>query len=75
VNVDKHFDHLLAQQRELIGDYFKQSGAAMPAAQAEKQAEKQADAEPGDPGEAGPVGGPGGAAEGAHVAADQPRVW
>jgi hypothetical protein len=71
VNVDKHFDHLLAQQRELIGDYFKQSGAAMPAA----QAEKQADAEPGDPGEAGPVGGPGGAAEGAHVAADQPRVW
>jgi len=24
-NVDKHFDHLLAQQRELIGEYFKQS--------------------------------------------------
>ena len=71
VNVDKHFDHLLAQQRELIGDYFKQSGAAMPAA----QAEKQADAEPGDPGKAGPVGGPGGAPEGARVAADQPRVW
>jgi hypothetical protein len=25
-NVDKHFDQLLAQQRELIGEYFKQSG-------------------------------------------------
>jgi hypothetical protein len=71
VNVDKHFDHLLAQQRELIGEYFKQSGAAMPAA----QAEKQADAEPGDPGKAGPVGGPAGAPEGARVAADQPRKW
>jgi hypothetical protein len=71
VNVDKHFDHLLAQQRELIGEYFKQSGAARPAA----QAEKQADAEPGDPGEAGPVGGPAGAPESARAAADQPRVW
>ena len=74
VNVDKHFDHLLAQQRELIGEYFKQSGAARPAAQAE-QAEKQADAEPGDPGETGPVGGPAGAPESPRVAADQPRVW
>ncbi len=25
-NVDKHFDVLLAQQRELISEYFKQSG-------------------------------------------------
>jgi len=30
-NVDKHFDHLLAQQRELISEYFKQSPAAKPA--------------------------------------------
>ncbi len=30
-NVDKHFDHLLAQQRELISEYFKQSPAAEPA--------------------------------------------
>ena len=67
VNVDKHFDHLLAQQRELIGEYFHQSSAARPAA--------QADAEPGDPGEAGPVGGPAGAPESARVVADQPRVW
>ena len=41
-NVDKHFDQLLAQQRELISEYFKQSGAARPADQAE--------AEPGTPG-------------------------
>ena len=75
VNVDKHFDHLMTQQRELIGEYFKQSGAAMPAAQAEMQAERQADAERGDPGEAGPVGGPAGAPDSARIAADQPRVW
>ena len=27
-NVDKHFDQLLAHQRELISDYFRQSGPA-----------------------------------------------
>jgi hypothetical protein len=27
-NVDKHFDQLLAQQRELISDYFRQPGPA-----------------------------------------------
>jgi hypothetical protein len=27
-NVDKHFDQLIAQQRELISEYFKQSNAA-----------------------------------------------
>jgi hypothetical protein len=26
-NVDKHFDQLLAQQRDLISEYFKQAGA------------------------------------------------
>jgi hypothetical protein len=31
-NVDKHFDQLLAQQRELISDYFRQSAAAQAAA-------------------------------------------
>src|SRR6202000_2470609 len=25
-NVDKHFDQLMAQQRELISDFFRQSG-------------------------------------------------
>ena len=29
-NVDKHFDQLIAQQRELISEYFKQSDAAGP---------------------------------------------
>jgi hypothetical protein len=29
-NVDKHFDQLLAQQRELISEYFRQPGAAEP---------------------------------------------
>jgi hypothetical protein len=59
-NVDKHFDELLAQQRELIGEYFKQSGAGQ---------------EPGHPGDAAPAGGPAGAPEGTRVAADQPRTW
>jgi hypothetical protein len=30
-NVDKHFDQLLAQQRELISEYFRQSAMARPA--------------------------------------------
>jgi hypothetical protein len=30
-NVDKHFDHLLARQRELISEYFRQSAGAGPA--------------------------------------------
>ena len=30
-NVDKHFDQLLAQQRELISEYFRHSAAARPA--------------------------------------------
>ena len=71
VNVDKHFDHLLAQQRELISEYFRQSGAARPAA----QAGGRADTEPGDTGDAGPTGGPAGAPDSARVAADQRRAW
>jgi hypothetical protein len=43
-NVDKHFDQLLAQQRELISDYFGQSAAAQPSV-------------PGDDGEARPRAG------------------
>jgi len=55
-NVDKHFDHLLARQRELIGEYFKQSSAAKPAAGPADQAgaepagpADQAGAEPAGP--------------------------
>jgi hypothetical protein len=32
-NVDKHFDQLLARQRELISEYFEQSAATKPAAE------------------------------------------
>ena len=77
-NVDKHFDHLMAQQRELISEYFKQSNTTRPGAPADQAGADQADAagqvetEPGDA--TGPASGAG-VPEGARVAADQPRVW
>ncbi len=78
-NIDKHFDHLLAQQRELISDYFKQSSATRPAADAADQAGAErasvAGQEPGDPGEAAPADGAAGAPESARVIADHPRAW
>ena len=78
-NVDKHFDHLLAQQRELISEYFKQSSATRPAVgdadQAGAEPASVAGQEPGDPGEAAPAGGPAGAPESARVTADHPRAW
>ena len=73
-NVDKHFDQLLAQQRELISDYFSQSPTART----------------GEPGAAGtrtdaepdvthpypdPAGGQSGPREGAGARADPPRAW
>jgi hypothetical protein len=79
-NVDKHFDQLLAQQRDLISEYFKQSPAAT-----------QAGADPDDhdgtvapdhPGVRGAPGDSGSASRGqadnppgASVAAEPPRVW
>ena len=78
-NVDKHFDQLLAQQRELIGEYFKQSNASRPPGGPEDQAGTelggaagQAGTEPGDPGD---VGGSASVPESARAVADQPRVW
>ena len=44
-NVDKHFDVLLAQQRELISEYFKQSGLRRPA-ESEQDGTAQAEAAP-----------------------------
>jgi hypothetical protein len=77
-NVDKHFDQLLAQQRELISDYFRQPGPAGSAAGAQPagQAGSADQPEPGprarqDPGPGGPATPP----EGVGVAADQPRAW
>jgi len=70
-NVDKHFDQLLAQQRELISDYFRQSPVAPghdPAGQAEGYPETTEE----------PAGGPGfpaPPAETTRVTAEQPRVW
>ena len=63
-NVDKHFDLLLAQQRELIFEYFRQSAAARHA----DALPAQADANPIEPRQ---PGGP----EGAGVAAEPPRAW
>jgi hypothetical protein len=61
-NVDKHFDQLLAQQRELISDYFRQPGPAGSAAGAQPD---------GPDGPGGPTTPP----EGVAVATDQPRAW
>ncbi len=78
-NVDKHFDQLLAQQRELISEYFRQSAAARRA----DGLPAQADANPIEPrqpgGQAGPAGqvgyaGQAGTPEGAGVATP-PRAW
>jgi hypothetical protein len=70
-NVDKHFDQLLAQQRELISEYFKQSSVAKPAGCIPGQAET----ETGGPTDPGPSVGPANAHKSARVAADPPRVW
>jgi len=89
-NVDKHFDQLLAQQRELISDYFRQPGpagsaagarpaGAPPAGQAgsagQPETDPRARRDPG-PSPDGPLpGGPATPPEGVGVAADQPRAW
>jgi hypothetical protein len=77
-NVDKHFDQLLAQQRELISDYFRQpgpagsAGGAQPAGQAGSADQPEIDPRARrDPGPGGPATPP----EGVSVAADQPRAW
>jgi hypothetical protein len=46
-NVDKHFDQLLAQQRELISDYFRESTAAKPGEPAAPEAALPEPAAPG----------------------------
>ena len=77
-NVDKHFDQLLAQQRELISDYFRQSTGATPTAATPTGATPAETAPPGAPQAlAGPRDGR--AADdtepGAGVAAERPRAW
>jgi hypothetical protein len=70
-NVDKHFDQLLAQQRELISEYFRQSAAARHA----DGLPAQAAANPIEPRQPGGRDGQFGAPEGAGVAAEPPRSW
>lgn len=79
-NVDKHFDQLLAQQRELISDYFGQPAAAQPgragpsdggaAGPRDGQAAETGAAHP----DAGAAGGQPGPPEGAGVRAEPPRA-
>jgi len=64
--VDKHFDQLLAQQRELISEYFRQSTAAQPggtgqAGRTEPQREQ--------------TGGQATPPEGVSVRAEPPHAW
>jgi len=75
-NVDKHFDQLLAQQRELISDYFRQSTAAKPGASPD---DGRQDRETSDPSAARHRARPPEEAdirpEGAGVRAEPPRAW
>jgi hypothetical protein len=64
-NVDKHFDQLLAQQRELISEYFKQPGTASP------HDPQPVPAEP----EHQRTGGQATPPEGVSVRAEPPRAW
>ena len=85
-NVDKHFDQILAQQRELISEYFSQPAPAQAApAQAAPAQAAPAQAAPAQPDLAGPRDGwadagaapPGQATppEGVSVRAEPPRAW
>jgi hypothetical protein len=83
-NVDKHFDQLLAQQRELISEYFSQSAAPPAVASPRDGLSAEADTQPHhryqphgrrDPDAPGMTGGQAGWPEGAGVAAEPPRAW
>ena len=67
-NVDKHFDQLLAQQRELISDYFKQSPAARPRDGQAAEADPEHQRTSATSGQATPP-------EGVSVRAEPPRAW
>ena len=72
-NVDKHFDQLLAQQRELISEYFRQSGVAQPGVTSARDGQAaETDAAQPDPGASGGRAGP---REDAGVRAEPPRAW
>jgi hypothetical protein len=64
-NVDKHFDQLMAQQRQLISDYFGPPGTAAPAMASPRDGET----------EPPPAGGEVTPPEGLAVWAEPPRTW
>jgi len=70
-NVDKHFDQLLSQQRELISEYFRQSSAAKEHGAADEAPAETGVQETPEPPAAGSWFMP----ENARVTADQPRAW
>jgi hypothetical protein len=82
-NVDKHFDELLAQQRELISEYFKKSaGRGASQAPAPPQDERVGQARPAsyagpqDPAQQDPrQQDPGRAGRGEPVIAEPPSAW
>ena len=84
-NVDKHFDQLLAQQRELISEYFRHSAAGpLTAAGPRDGLLAEADVERHNPDESyhrhdpdgpGTTGGQAGKPESAGVASEPPRAW
>jgi hypothetical protein len=74
-NVDKHFDQLLAQQRELISEYFKQSALATPAAGPRDGPAAEAAAEHHTTNDPGGTGGQAGPPEGAGIRAEPPHAW
>jgi hypothetical protein len=67
-NVDKHFDQLLAQQRELISDYFKQPAAGGPRDGQHLAAEPEHQ-------QTSPTGSQTTPPEGVSVRAEPPRAW
>ena len=67
-NVDKHFDELLQRQRELISDYFKETGIGSGKARISPLGQP-GQADPDQPGQAGQAGQPGQADQ-----ADQPVI-
>ena len=78
-NVDKHFDQILAQQRELISEYFRRPGPAQSAPAPAQSASGQPDlAGPRDGRDAAAGAAPPGQAtppEGVSVRAEPPRAW
>jgi len=73
-NVDKHFDQLLSQQRDLISEYFRQSSTSPVPGGADETDETPAGAGERQAPEP-PATGSWFIPENAQVAADQPRAW